>query len=133
MELCLSKCYFLWNDNVYQLDNSAPIGLALMVVMAEAFLQHHEENAIHAASLINPPISPKSFVRYVDDSHARFQNLEDAEKFQEVLNKQSNHIKYTMEIEDNLKSLNFLEMNIRNNNGRYELKIYRKNAIITFK
>ena len=38
MELCLSKCYFLWNEKIYLLKNSAPIGLALMVVMAESFL-----------------------------------------------------------------------------------------------
>ena len=125
IELCLSKCYFLWNDNIYQLENSAPIGLALMVVIAEAFLQHHERNAIHAASQIEPAISPKSFVRYVDDSHARFQTLQQAKKFREVLNQQNEHIQYTMGTEDQLKSLNFLDMNIRNNNGQYELKVYR--------
>ena len=96
-----------------------------MVVIAEAFLQHHERNAIHAASQIEPDISPKSFVRYVDDSHARFQTLQQAEKFREVLNQQNEHIQYTMETEDQLKSLNFLDMNIRNNNGQYELKVYR--------
>ena len=25
IELCLSKCYFLWNDNFYELKNSGPI------------------------------------------------------------------------------------------------------------
>ena len=66
MELCLSKCYFLWNDKIYLLKNSALIGLALMVVMAESFLQHHEKNAIETASNQIPSIAPKSFLRYVD-------------------------------------------------------------------
>ncbi|XP_066916006.1 uncharacterized protein [Clytia hemisphaerica] len=79
IELCLSKCYFLWNDKLYRLQNSAPIGLALMVVIAEAFLQYHEQNALQAANAHDPPVAPKSFVRYVDDSHARFQTVHRAE------------------------------------------------------
>ena len=35
LELCLSKCYFLWNDLLYQIDDAGPIGLSLMVVVAE--------------------------------------------------------------------------------------------------
>ncbi|XP_066926268.1 uncharacterized protein [Clytia hemisphaerica] len=129
IELWLSKCYFLWNDKLYRLQNSAPIGLALMVVMVEAFLQYHEQNALQAANAHDPPVAPKSFVRYVDDSHARFQTVHQAEKFQEILNQQNEHTQYTMETEDTAKSLNFLDVNVRNNNGRYELKIHRKNAI----
>ena len=34
-----------------------------------------------------------------------------------------------MDIEDNQKSLQFLDLNITNNKGTYEYKIYRKNAI----
>ena len=49
IDLCLSKCYFLWEEKIYLLKNSAPIGLALMVVIAEAFLQYHEKNAIDTA------------------------------------------------------------------------------------
>ena len=31
-ELCLSKCYFLWNNEIRILKNSGPIGLSFMVV-----------------------------------------------------------------------------------------------------
>ena len=34
-----------------------------------------------------------------------------------------------METEDSTKSLNFLDASIKNNNGKYELRVYRKNAI----
>ena len=128
MELCLSKCYFLWNDKLYLLKNSAPIGLALMVVMAEAFLQHHEKNAIEEALRQTPPVAPKSFLRYVDDSHARFVTNDQAVAFQEILNKQDENIKYTIETE-NEKSLQFLDLHITNSNGQYTFKVYRKNAI----
>ena len=31
-ELCLSKCYFVWNNEIRILKNSGPIGLSFMVV-----------------------------------------------------------------------------------------------------
>ena len=35
--LCLSKCYFLWDDKIFVIDDAGPIGLSLMVIMAEAY------------------------------------------------------------------------------------------------
>ena len=128
IELCLSKCYFLWNEKIYLLKNSGPIGLALMVVVAEAYLQYHEKNAMDIALRKN--VAPMSFLRYVDDSHSRFNNIEDATTFQEILNDQDpDHLKYTMEVEDIEKTLNFLDLKIKNNSGHYEFSIHRKNAI----
>ena len=49
VDLCLSKCYFLWNDEIHELEDSGPIGLSLMVIMAEGFLQYHEKRAINIA------------------------------------------------------------------------------------
>ena len=51
IELCLDDCYFLWEDQIHSLTDSGPIGLALMVVMAEAFLQHHEARPIDPESV----------------------------------------------------------------------------------
>ena len=130
IELCLSKCYFLWNDTMYELENSGPIGLSLMVVMAESFLQHIEKRAVSIALHNNPPINLKSFLRYVDDSHARFENFDQVETFKNILNKQHNNIKYTVEYEDENKTLNFLDVKIINKeNGKYEFDIHRKKAI----
>ena len=39
IDLCLSTCYFLWNDKIHELKDSGPNGLSLMVVMAGGFLQ----------------------------------------------------------------------------------------------
>ena len=46
IDICLSRCYFLWNNEIHELENSGPIGLSLMVVMAEGFLQVLEKKAI---------------------------------------------------------------------------------------
>ena len=128
IELCLSKCYFLWEDKIYQLKDSGPIGL-LMVVMAEGFLQHHERVAIELALTRNPPVAPKSFLRYVDDIHARFDNTQSAIEFQTILNQQNPNIQYTMEAENPGKSLQFLDLKITNTEGEYTFSIHRKNAI----
>ena len=112
IELCLSKCYYFWNDTIYELGDSGPIGLALMVVMAEAFLKVKEKQAINMALHSNPPVRLKSFVRYVDDTHARFPHLDEALLFKNILNQQHPNIKYTIECEDENKTLNFLVIKI---------------------
>ena len=129
IEHCLDDCYFLWEDQIHSLTDSGPIGLALMVVMAEAFLQHHEANAINEALSLTPPVAPKSFYRYVDDSHARFKSNEEVEKFFEILNNQHQKIRYTMECEDSEKTLNFLDVSVMNRNEKYEFNVYRKKVI----
>ena len=130
VKLCLSKCYFIWNDEVHQLKDSGPIGLSIMVVIAECFLQFIEKQALDEALRKQPPINVKTFHRYVDDSHARFPVIKEAEKFKDILNKQDKNIQYTIEMENEQKQLDFLDIKIINNTeGKYESKIHRKKAI----
>jgi hypothetical protein len=130
IELCLKKCYFLWNEHIYELENSGPIGLSFMVVLAESFLQHNETKALNSLLVMIPPVNVKSFYRYVDDSHARFDAITDASKFQHVLNQQHPSIQYTIEHENENKELNFLDVTVKNNGtGQYEFKVHRKEAI----
>ena len=107
----MSKCYFWKTRPTY---SKAPIGLALMVVIAEAFLQHHESNALKIALEQTPSVAPRSFLRYVDDSHARFNTNDASLKFQNILNEQHPNIKYTIETEDDNKRLQFLDLDIYN-------------------
>ena len=130
IDLCLSKCYFLWNDEIHELKDSGPIGLSLMVVIAEGFLQVLEAKALNDALYHQPTIEVLSFYRYVDDSHARFKNITSAIEFQNILNKQHNKIQYTIDKEDENKVLQFLDIKVINNGtGKYEFDIYRKDAI----
>ena len=128
-ELCLSKCYFLYENNLRLLKNSGPIGLSLMVVLSECYLEKIEFKAI--AEALNYKIASKTFRRFVDGSHARFQDRSHANKFLEILKKQDPAIKYTVEFEDHKHSLNFLDINITNNttNRKHEFKVHRKDAI----
>ena len=45
-ELCLSKSYFLYENRIRLLDNTGPIGLSLMAVLSESYLQDLEHKAI---------------------------------------------------------------------------------------
>ena len=102
-----------------------------MVVMAESFLQYQENKAIHQSLSLTPPLIIKSFKRYVDDSHSRFNTINDANRFLEILNQQHPNIKYTMETENENKILNFLDLQIINDqtNNKYKFQIHRKNVI----
>ena len=79
IELCVSECYFLWDNVIWNLLNSGPIGLSIMVVLSESYLQYLEKNAIELALTFD--IAPKTFRRYVDDSHARFGRRNNATEF----------------------------------------------------
>ena len=128
IQLCLSKSYFLYNDSIFCIDDAGPIGLSLMVVMAEAYLQVLEAQAMKTAN--NEDVAPKTFKRYVDDSHARFKDLAQAHKFLAILNNQDAKIQYTMDVEDSKKTLAFLDVKLTNNeSGTYSCEVYRKDAI----
>ena len=92
IDLCLEKCYYLWNYQLYELQDSGPIGLALMVVMSEGFLQFHENRAIQQS--LTTSVNLKSFKRYVDDSQARFPSERNATEFLHILNSQHPKIQY---------------------------------------
>ncbi|XP_065665677.1 uncharacterized protein LOC136087099 [Hydra vulgaris] len=106
LKLCLSHCYFLYENDIHELENSGPIGLALMVVVAECFLQYHESNALSLE--LNNNIHVKLFKRDVDDTHSMFQVEEDAQKFLDLLNKQHKSIQYTRESADLTNTLSYL-------------------------
>ena len=130
MELSVSKSYFKWQGQIRLLKDSGPIGLSLMVVLSESFLQKVETGALNTALNQLSPLSPKSYHRYVDDVHARFNNKEDAEIFLEILNCQEKDIQYTVEPENDKNEINFLDITITNSkSGKYDFKVYRKDAI----
>ena len=98
-----------------------------MVVLSESYLQNLEKNAIELALRFD--IVPKTFRRYVDDSHARFGSRSNATEFLNVLNSQDPQIQYTIEYENEHKELNFLDVTIKNNSNSYYFAVYCKRAI----
>ena len=86
IQLCVSECYFLWDNVFWNLLNSGPIGLSTMFALSESYLQNLEKNAIELALRFD--IAPKTFRRYVDDSHARFGSRRNATESLNVFHNQ---------------------------------------------
>ena len=104
------------------------IGLSIMIVLSESYLQNLEKNAIELALTFD--IAPESFCRYVDDSHAQFGSRNNATEFVNALNSQDTEIQYTIEYENDHKELNFLDATVKNNlNQSYDFAVYRKPII----
>ena len=99
-----------------------------MVVLSECYLQRIEHISITQALTLN--LAPKTFKRFVDDSHARFNNREQSLQFLDILNSQDPSIQYTIEFENENKQLSFLDVTITNTgNNSYDFKIFRKTSI----
>ena len=131
IEVCLYKSYFIWNHQIHMLKDSGPIGLSLMVVLAESYLQMIEGNALSVARNMN--MAPITHYRYVDDTHNRFHTKEQSKQFLDILNEQDNRIQFEPEYEkeeNGLLYLNFLDVQIINTKeGNYVFNIHRKEAI----
>ena len=65
--------YFIFDNHLGILENSGPVGLALMFVISEVFLQCLEDKAMQETLTTN--LAPLPYKRYVDDSHKRFESL----------------------------------------------------------
>ena len=82
------------------------------------------------AEALNLNLASKAYRRYVDNTHARFTSKEQSREFQSILNKQDKNIQFTTEDENEEKCLNFPDIKIKNNNGRYEFDVHRKPALM---
>ena len=112
IELCVSECYFLWDNVIWNLLNSGPIGFSIMVVLSESYLQNLEKNAVELPLRFG--IAPKTFRRYVDDdSYAPFGSRNNVNEFLNILNSQDSQIQYTIAYENGHKELNFLDVTIK--------------------
>ena len=106
------------------------IGLSLMVIMAEGFLQHIEQRSIVTALRVTPPVAPIIFKRYVDDTYSRFCDKNSSEQFLGILNSQEPRVEFTAEYESDKNELNFLDVTVKNTKtNTFSFKVYRKNAI----
>ena len=85
-------------------------------------------NAIELALKFD--IAPKTFRRYIDNSHARFGSRSNDNEFLNVFNSQDPQIQYTIGCENKHKELNFLDVTIKNNsNQSYDFAVNRKSTI----
>ena len=65
-ELCQSKYYFLWNNEISILRNSRPIGLSFLAALSKSHNPNLEYKANAEKLILN--LAPKSYRRYGDDT-----------------------------------------------------------------
>ena len=73
------------NNEIIILKNSGRTGLSFMVVLSKSYVQNLEHKAIAEGLTLN--LAPKTYRRYVDDTHARFKSKEQSREFQNILKK----------------------------------------------
>ena len=65
LEFVMSTTYFQFDSQYYQQVHSAPMGIPVLVVMSDMFMEHLEEEAMDTTPL---DMSPKIWQQYIDDS-----------------------------------------------------------------
>ena len=71
LNLCLTTSQFIFNGTMYSAKDSGPIGLSLMVTVADIWMSHTLDQALKIASEKNFR-HPKFLKKYVDDILAIF-------------------------------------------------------------
>ena len=117
LDLCL-QTYFKFDGKLYQQIRGTPMGSPVSGLIAEAVMQRLETIAL-------PQITPKLWVRYVDDTFVILKR-KDIERTHGLINSVFRGISFTIETENN-NQLAFLDVLItRQDNGSLQTSVYRK-------
>ena len=95
LELALTNSFFLFNGQLYRQRESLGMGLPLSPVMANIFMDFHEQNWLADCPA---EFAPLYYKRYVDDCFLVFRNEQHAPRFLNYLNSKHRNISFTMEI-----------------------------------
>jgi len=124
MDFVLSTTYFSYGGKIYQQIQGAPMGSPVSVVVANMYMEAHEEEAMDTAPLT---VRPKMWKRYVDDSF-EIVNKHQRDNLTSHLNSidPSRSIQFTDEPEKD-DSIPFLDALItKKHDGSLKTTVYRK-------
>lgn len=122
LQISTQDSYFLFNDSVYQQIDGVSMGSPLAPTLANIFMCDLERKFMENCPL---EFKPCVYKRYVDDTLALFDNLDQAKKFLQYINKIHPNINFTMETEEEMQ-LPFLDILISRKNNTMSTGIYRK-------
>lgn len=130
----MSTAIIQYNHTFYFQNSGLPMGSPLSPLLADIFMNHLE------SKILSDVKSTKHILfwyRYVDDIIVAFQGTDrQLDIFLNFINDIHPNIKFTVEIENQDKALNFLDLTIKHTNSEFLYNIYRKDSfsdsIITF-
>ena len=113
---------FMYKNKLYKQIDGCIMGSPLGPTLANFFLGYLETKLLSN----NCDVTPKLYLRYIDDIYAVFNNPTLSEHFLKTLNTLHKNIKFTLEKATNANTLNFLDVQISLNSKGYETQVYRK-------
>lgn len=119
INFCINSSYFQYKDVFYEQIGGLPMGAPLSAILANLTLEEAEKKVLDAN-----PNNLLFFKRYVDDILV-FGTKENIVDTLGKFNKYHQNIKFTMEEEKN-NEINYLDMSIRNKEGKIETSWYTK-------
>jgi len=117
--ICMQQNFFQYKGKFYKQTFGANMGNPLSCFVANTFLGSIEQK------LKDKGLLPRVWVRYVDDVFAVIKKS-DEDKLKNILNKQSETIRFTMEEENEKGELPFLDVLVTRKNNKLDFNVYRK-------
>lgn len=125
LNICLEQNFFSFNGDIYCQNEGLAMGSPLSPILADIFMHNFETSFI-----VNNPIFKNFLIyyyRYVDDILILWSgNLQDLHEFASHLNTLHSTIKFTIELENENKQLNFLDLTISVTDNKHTFDIFRK-------
>jgi hypothetical protein len=121
LTFCLTNSYFEVNQKWFKI-NCGMIGLDLMGVTADLYMEQHEMNAVRTSE-----DAPSDQARYVDDYISRMEDENNADRYLNHLNSLEPEIQFTIEKEENNK-ISVLDLQIEKDlaNSRLVFDVHYK-------
>ena len=120
--MCVKDCLFIFNGEVYKQIDGVAMGSPLGPTFANIFLSYHEQLWLNECP---DSFKPILYRRYVDDTLVIFKEKSHSDLFLNFINSKHKNMKFTMESESN-SQIPFLDLNIRKENGKISVSLYRK-------
>ena len=120
LHFCLTNAFLRFNDTFYEQIDGGPMGLGIVGLAANAFMEKFEKSVLHKARIM-----VGVYKRYADDICTKT-TVSDMLKLKDAMNAEHPNISMTHEEEKDGK-IGFLDVLIhRNNDNTVDTSVYRK-------
>jgi hypothetical protein len=121
-EVCLRSTFFSFQGEFFKQISGVAMGPPLSPIVSNLFMEKFENKALETY-----PLKPSRCKRYVDYTNVKWTHgREELDNFFQHLNGISDDIKFTMELEENMRIMFLGVLIIRKPDGSLGHKVFRK-------